>query len=62
MTQTANGWTFNMGQTEKKLNDISSDLDGLVDGLGSTSAAVKILEDAVSDLSGLSDYVMIDVY
>ena len=59
MTQTENGWTFSMKQTNDTMFDLSSGLDELQKQTGSTQATVDALQSAVSDLGVLANYVKI---
>lgn len=63
MTQTADGgWTFSMSKVESTLDSTSKSLDELVNAVGSVDAAVDVLNQAVSDLETLNDYVRIGTY
>lgn len=59
MTQTENGWTFNIDKINKSVNDISKGLDNLQNELGDTSSAINELSKAVVNVSKLSAYVKI---
>ena len=62
MVQTENGWTFSTGYIESVMNTASENLIGLMDEMGDTKLAVNALEQAVTDLGVLNDYVKIGTY
>ena len=59
MTQTENGWVFNISGITDNLNRVSEGLDSLVNEVGDTNSAVSVLEQAVNDLGVLANYVKI---
>lgn len=59
MTQTEDGWTFNIDKINNSVNDISKGLDNLQNELGSTSNAINELSKAVANVSEISAYVKI---
>lgn len=59
MTQTEDGWTFNIDKINKSVNDISKGLDNLQNELGSTSNTINELSKAVANVSKISAYVKI---
>jgi phage minor structural protein len=62
MTQTENGWTFSMKETEAAIGGLSSSLNTLQQETGSTSATVAVLQQAVADLEETAEYVRIGVW
>lgn len=59
MTQTEDGWTFNIDKINKSVNDISKGLDNLQNELGNTSSTINELSKAVANVSKISAYVKI---
>ena len=59
MTQTENGWTFSMQQTNDTMFGLSSSMEELIKQTGSTEAAVAALQSAITDLGDLANYVKI---
>lgn len=59
MTQTENGWVFNISGITNNLNRVSEGLDSLVNEVGDTNSSVSVLEQAVNDLGVLANYVKI---
>jgi hypothetical protein len=62
MTQTDDGWTFNMGQVNGTLDDAMNDIGSLTESLGGVDNTVQELTKAVHDLGILTDYVIITTY
>lgn len=62
MTQTEDGWTFNMGQISGTLNNATTDIETLTEELGGVDNTVQALQQAVNDLGILTDYVIITTY
>lgn len=62
MVQTETGWTFSTAQIQSIVDDTSENLNKLTDDMGDANAAIGALQQAVSDLGILSDYVKIGVY
>lgn len=62
MTQTGDRWVFGMGQYASTLDSISNNLDDLTSSVGDTKNTVDILNRAMSDLGGLTEYVVITTY
>lgn len=62
MTQTENGWTFSMAETNSTVNNMSQQLNELQESTGSTQATVEALESAVNDIGETMEYVRITVY
>lgn len=59
MTQTENGWTFNMTQTSEKLGAIQDNLDELKGEYVDTAGLVDTLNQAVKDIGEKTAYVNI---
>lgn len=62
MTQTENGWTFCTAEIEDAVKKASESLDTVAKDLGSTDAAVEVLQQAVKDIEAKTDYVKISTY
>lgn len=62
MVQTESGWTFSTSQIQSIIDTTSDNLDSLMNEVGDMSSTVTILQQAVSDLGVLSDYVKITTY
>lgn len=62
MKQTENGWTFSTGDIQDLVNRTSENLNNLTNEVGDVSGTVGILQQAVSDLGTLADYVKIKAY
>lgn len=62
MTQTEDGWTFNMAQISGTLDKATADIGGLTESLGGVDNTVSALQQAVADLGVISDYVIITTY
>lgn len=62
MTPTETGWTFNISEITKTLDTATEDIDNLSGEYDSVSNAVGNLQQAVSDLGVLADYVIITTY
>ena len=62
MTQTENGWTFNVTDIEDRLSQTSNNLNDLTNKVGDTDHTVEVLQDAVDDLGVIGEYVKIGVY
>lgn len=62
MTQTADGWTFSTAQIQDIVDTTSENLDALTNEVGDIDSAVGILQQAVSDLGILNEYVKITTY
>lgn len=62
MTQTEDGWTFSTAEIQASVNDVSESLNNLTNDLGSTSSAVNVLKQAVTDLGEIAEYVKIGTY
>lgn len=59
MTQTEEGWTFSTAEIQSSVNKISDDLNSLTSEVGDVGNTVGILEQAVSDLGEIAEYVKI---
>lgn len=62
MTQNGGKWTFNMGSYESTLAQVSNNLNALSADVGDAKNTVNILNQAVSDLGALSEYVIITTW
>lgn len=62
MVQTENGWTFSTGQIQSKIDSTSENLNSLTNEMGDVNTTVNALQQAVTDLGVLNDYVKIGVY
>ena len=62
MKQDGDSWKFNMGSYNNILDGISSNLNELQKEVGDTQQTVNVLDQAVKDLSVISDYVIIKTY
>lgn len=62
MTQTEDGWQFNMGTMQDTLNTTSTNLNTLTNTVGSVQGTVSTLQQAVDDLGVLAEYVRITTY
>ena len=62
MTQTENGWTFSTEAIQNMVNATSENLATLMTEVGDVTSAVNVLEQTVSDIGVLSDYVKIGTY
>lgn len=62
MTQTSDGWTFNMQSIQSAVNDTSEGLNDLTNTVGTVEGTVESLQQAVDDLGKTSEYVKIVVY
>lgn len=59
MTQTANGWTFDISNITKTLDSTANSVDALTVAFGDADRMVESLKRAVNDLGVLTDYVII---
>jgi hypothetical protein len=62
MTQTANGWTFSTKEIQDIVDTTSENLNTLTNDVGDIDSAVGVLQQAVSDLGVLSEYIKIGTY
>lgn len=62
MTQTEDGWTFSTGGIQDIVDELSESLNGLTKDVGDVNGTIGILQQAVSDLGTLSDYIKIGTY
>ncbi len=62
MTQTENGWTFNMAQISQTLDAATADINALSESLGGVDSLIKALQQSVGDLGILTDYVIVTTY
>lgn len=61
MTQTGNGWTFSIGELAGTLDEATENINGLATDVADTRSAVEKLQQSVSDLGILANYVRITV-
>lgn len=59
MTQTPDGWTFNMQSVNDAVFAVSSGLDDLQNEVGDTRQTVDLLNSAIADLGVLAAYVQV---
>ena len=57
MTQTSNGWTFNISAIQNALNQATSDIADLTDGEAATNAELDNLKENVDNLGVYTDYI-----
>lgn len=62
MTQTSDGWTFSTKEIQDIVDTTSENLDALTNDVGDIDSAVGVLQQAVSDLGVLSEYIKIGTY
>lgn len=62
MVQTEKGWTFSTGQIQDIVNTTSENLNELTNEVGNANSAISILQQAVTDLGILNDYIKIGTY
>lgn len=62
MTQTEDGWQFNIDSVQDTLNITSNNLNTLTNTVGSVQGTVDSLQTAVNDLGVLAEYVRITTY
>jgi hypothetical protein len=62
MKQTENGWTFSTGDLQDVVNRTSESLNDLTNDVNDVHNTVDILQQAVTDLGTLSEYVKIATY
>lgn len=62
MTQTENGWTFNISHITKSLGEATDSIDGLTKTMGGIENTVNGLNQALNDVGVLTDYVIITTY
>lgn len=62
MVQTEDGWTFSTANIQEAVDATSENLDSLINEVGDVNSAVEALQQAVSDLGILNDYVKIGSY
>lgn len=58
MTQTANGWTFNISNIEKNINDATSELDKLSGNIDGIDKTIKNLNDLTNSLNEKTAYIV----
>lgn len=57
MTQTSDGWTFNMGSINQTLNNAGQKLDEMAGDLGAIDSTIDNLESLANDLSQKTAYI-----
>lgn len=62
MTQTEDGWTFSTSDIQAAVDRTSEALDELVAQCGNTDAAVEVLQQSVSDLGIMAEYIRIGTH
>ena len=62
MTQTETGWTFSTSELQSVVNATSEGLDALVNEMNDVNSTVDILQQAVTDIGVIGEYVKIGVY
>ena len=62
MTQTENGWTFSTSDIQAAVDRTSEALADLTVQCGNTDAAVEVLQQSVSDLGVMAEYIKIGTY
>lgn len=62
MTQTEDGWQFNMGTMQDTLSTTSNNLNTLTNTVGSVEGTVNSLQQSVNDLGVLAEYVRVTTY
>lgn len=59
MTQTENGWTFNMAEFTNKLDAAASGVNELNNNMNGTANTIDALRQSMSDLGALANYIKI---
>lgn len=62
MTQTGDGWQFNIGSVQDMLDTTSNNLNTLTNTVGSVQGTIDTLQGAVDDLGVLAEYVRVTTY
>lgn len=62
MIQTEDGWSFSTASIQETVDATSENLDSLINEVGDVNSAVDALQQAVTDLGILNDYVKIGSY
>lgn len=62
MTQTANGWTFSIGDIINTLSKNTEDINNISGDVDNANSTIDSLKQAVNDLGVLADYVIITTY
>lgn len=62
MTQTANGWTFSVGDIINTLSKNTEDINNISGDVDNANSTINSLKQAVNDLGVLADYVIITTY
>lgn len=62
MTQTGDGWTFNISSIQGVVDNTSRSLSELLEEFGSVDAVVAELQKRVNELGGIAEYVRVGTY
>lgn len=62
MTQTENGWTFSMKETDDAVSSLADGLKSLQESTGDTQATVDVLQQAINDHGETLEYVRVTKY
>ena len=62
MTQTEDGWTFNISQLTDTLDDATTNIERLIEDMGGVENTVNALQQAVTDVGIVTEYVKIVRY
>ena len=62
MTQTENGWSFDISKITNSLDNATTNIQTLTESMGGVNNTVNALNQAVNDLGILTDYVVITTY
>lgn len=62
LQQTSEGWSFNLKSVQDNVDSATEQLGALTEDVGSTQAAVEVLNKAVEDLGRVGEYIKISTY
>ena len=62
MTQTDEGWTFSTSKIQSAVDSASESLNELENVVGDVNSTIEVIQQALSDLGVLNDYVKIGTY
>ena len=62
MTQTENGWVFSTAEIQTSVNSVSENLSALTQDVEDVDTAVGILQQAVTDLGEMAEYINITTF
>ena len=62
MTQTENGWVFSTAEIQTSVNSVSENLSTLTQDVENVDTAVGILQQAVTDLGEMAEYINITTF